>query len=94
MSTTDRLRDDIDSGRTQDKVATSDPAAAPLGTDEEAAGTPPSPQVVELARRQELVRDAPHEKKTDGQGAVIYMGIVAIIAALIAGGVLYLAGVR
>ena len=34
------LRADIDRGRTRDKVNVNDPAAAPLGTDEEAAGTP------------------------------------------------------
>jgi hypothetical protein len=32
-----RLRDRIDSGLTGDKVAASDPAMAPLGTDNEAA---------------------------------------------------------
>lgn len=37
-----QLRDDIDSGRTGDKVPYGDPAAAPLGTDDEAAGRPPS----------------------------------------------------
>jgi hypothetical protein len=36
----DQLRWAIDRGRTGDKVAYPDPAAAPLGTDEEAAGTP------------------------------------------------------
>jgi hypothetical protein len=39
-SNADQLRRDIDSGATGDKVRASDPAAAPLGTDEEAAGTP------------------------------------------------------
>ena len=34
-----RLRSDIDSGRTGDKVRAPDPAAAPLGTDAEAAET-------------------------------------------------------
>lgn len=38
MSETERLRGDIDAGRTGDKVPFSDPAAAPLGTDDEAAG--------------------------------------------------------
>jgi hypothetical protein len=52
-STSAQLRDDIDSGRTGDKVPWSDPAAAPLGTDEEAAGTPPSPADVEAARMAE-----------------------------------------
>jgi hypothetical protein len=36
-----QLRDDIDSGRTGDKAAAIDPAAAPLGTDDEAAGAKP-----------------------------------------------------
>ncbi|WP_374469248.1 hypothetical protein [Phenylobacterium sp.] len=54
-STTAQLRDDIQSGRTGDKVAGFDPAASPLGTDDEAAGTPPSPEVVDHARRQERV---------------------------------------
>ena len=40
--TTDRLRIDIDRGRTGEKVDYPDPAAAPLGTDDEAAGHPVS----------------------------------------------------
>jgi hypothetical protein len=36
------LRRDIDSGRTGDKIPVEDPAAAPLGTDDEAAGTRPT----------------------------------------------------
>ena len=39
--TTDALRERIDSGETGDKVDYPDLAAAPLGTDDEAAGTPP-----------------------------------------------------
>jgi hypothetical protein len=53
-ATVDRLRADIDAGRTRDKVAASDPAAAPLGADEEAAGTPLGADAIALARRQEL----------------------------------------
>jgi len=53
-STCDRLRDDIDRGRTGDKVAWPDLAAAPLGTDEEAAGVAPSKVVVAAARAIEL----------------------------------------
>lgn len=40
MAETERLRGDIDAGRTHDKVPFPDPAAAPLGTDDEAAGAP------------------------------------------------------
>lgn len=36
-----RLRNRIDRGLTGDKVPATDPAAAPLGTDDEAAGTSP-----------------------------------------------------
>ncbi|HVI31242.1 hypothetical protein [Phenylobacterium sp.] len=52
-STTAQLRDDIQSGRTGDKVAGFDPAASPLGTDDEAAGTPPSPETVHATRAEE-----------------------------------------
>ncbi|HLG47013.1 MAG TPA: hypothetical protein VKY24_12295 [Reyranella sp.] len=40
--TATELRHRIDRGETGDKVAGFDPAAAPLGTDEEAAGTTPA----------------------------------------------------
>ncbi|GAB4072284.1 hypothetical protein KHC28_01370 [Ancylobacter sonchi] len=50
--TVDRLRHDIDSGKTRDKVAFPDPAAAPLGTDDEAAGTPASPERIAYAEQQ------------------------------------------
>jgi hypothetical protein len=39
----EQVRDRIDSGATGEKVAISDPAAAPLGTDDEAAGAPSQP---------------------------------------------------
>lgn len=49
----EELRKDIDEGRTGDKVPFRDPAAAPLGSDDEAAGRPPSPERVAQARAQE-----------------------------------------
>lgn len=45
-ATSAQLRNDIDSGRTGDKVAGFDPAAAPLGTDAEAGGTPDDPALI------------------------------------------------
>jgi hypothetical protein len=45
-----QLQHDIDSEQTGAKASGFDPAAAPLGTDDEAAGTPPSPEVVAQAR--------------------------------------------
>ncbi|GGC75943.1 DUF2934 domain-containing protein [Chelatococcus reniformis] len=55
-ATVEMLRGDIDAGRTGDKVPGSDPAAAPLGTDDEAAGTPNTKAQIDDARRQELGR--------------------------------------
>jgi succinate dehydrogenase / fumarate reductase, cytochrome b subunit len=52
--TAQELKGAIDSGRTGDKVASYDPGAAPLGTDDEAAGTPDTPDRVALAMQQEL----------------------------------------
>lgn len=56
-----RLRDDIDSGSTGEKVAFSDPAAAPLGTDAEAGGAAPRPEAAAEARRREADASAPRE---------------------------------
>ena len=57
--TISKLRDDIDRGRTGDKIAWPDPAVAPLGTDEEAAGTPIPPEAVAQAHAYEL-REVQH----------------------------------
>ncbi|WP_027998083.1 hypothetical protein [Sinorhizobium arboris] len=45
-----QVRGDIQHGRTGDKRRGFDPAAAPLETDDEAAGTPPGPEAVRNAR--------------------------------------------
>ncbi len=50
------LRGAIDRGGAGDKSAQGDPSAAPLGTDDEAAGTPVSSRQVETAMRQEVGR--------------------------------------
>jgi hypothetical protein len=95
MSTTDRLRDDIDSGRTGDKVAASDPAAAPLGTDDEAAGTPPSRHAIDLARRHEVTRAEEAEPEHQRLGSVIVYGaVVAGLALLMIGLVLFFRGMQ
>lgn len=51
--TVDRLRADIDRGRTGDKRPGCDPAAAPLGSDDEAAGTSLPRGAIAEARRTE-----------------------------------------
>jgi hypothetical protein len=79
-STVEQLRSDIDHGRTGDKVEGSDPAAAPLGTDEEAAGTPLPPKVVSTARDLESqASDSQREKGTLG-AAWVLIGFVVVFA--------------
>ena len=51
--TTAQLKGDINSGQTGDKNPVFDPALAPLGTDDEAGGRPPSAFRIELARKYE-----------------------------------------
>jgi hypothetical protein len=58
----DRLRNDIDRGA-GDKAAFLDPAAAPLGTDDEASGYPPTQEQVDAAREQEVRRDVSDRSK-------------------------------
>jgi hypothetical protein len=53
-ATAAQLRNDIDSGKTGDKVAHPDPSAAPLGTDEEAGGVTTPEEALEKARQAEL----------------------------------------
>lgn len=48
-----QLRGDIDKGLTGDKAPGVDPAAAPMETDAEAGGTPPTAEEIAQARRNE-----------------------------------------
>jgi len=58
--TVDQLRKEIDRGQAGDKAPGVDPAAAPLGTDDEAGGNPPTPEQrameVEAQRREDPKR--------------------------------------
>lgn len=67
--TTEQLRHDIDRGKAGDKIPFPDPAAAPLGTDEEAAGTPVPPDAIEQAHRNEVGRPdhGPGNRKGSGE---------------------------
>jgi hypothetical protein len=69
-ATADQLRHDIDQGRTGDKVRFPDPAAAPLGTDEEAAGTPIDPQVIAQTRKAEAKLAPPIDAQRSAEGRV------------------------
>lgn len=50
----DRVRGDIDAGRTGDKAGGFDPAAAPLGADDEAGGAPLDLEFIARVRDMEL----------------------------------------
>ena len=75
------LRASIDSGRGRDKIAYPDPAAAPLGTDDEAAGTPATPERVATAMRHEL----PPEARTRRSPASAASGSRTMLALAVAG---------
>ncbi|HEX2216173.1 MAG TPA: hypothetical protein VHG27_05700 [Xanthobacteraceae bacterium] len=75
-----QLRDDIDRGRTGDKVDWPDPAAAPLGTDDEAAGRPPPAQAVERARQAEVAGPAVPSQRGQGAGAAWVLITVVLVA--------------
>jgi hypothetical protein len=81
--TIDRLRADISSGRTGEKVAFLDPAAAPLGTDDEAGGHPPTP---EQRRMEEKARPSLKPPPDPSRGPVIFYFAVggALAVAVIA----------
>jgi len=90
--TTAMLKADIDSGRTGDKIGELDPGLSSLGTDDEAAGRPPSAFRIALARYYETVgrwgaggRDTAAQSGQDG-GFTVFVGlIVAIGAGLLVG---------
>jgi hypothetical protein len=78
-----QLQADIDRGRTGDKVEASDPAAAPLGADEEAAGTPVPPHAVTAARDMGLAgaHHTPRKKKSGLGAAWVLVCFVLVFAA-------------
>jgi hypothetical protein len=87
--TLEQLRADIDRGRTGDKVSAPDPAMAPLGTDDEAARTPPSPAAIALTRR--LETSHPHQPQPQtglGHAWILIAFIIALAIAIVGWGFL------
>ena len=85
-SNTDQLRNDINTGRTGDKVRSPDPAAAPLGTDDEAAGSPPAPELVAAVRHHERARAdrmGPERSSVQARTWLALAATVAVIALLL-----------
>ena len=92
--TTAMLKGDIDSGRTGDKNPVFDPGLSPLGTDDEAAGRPPSAFRVALARQYENAgrwikgsrqTSAAHNKH-DGI-PVVFIGFIVAVGVILATGI-------
>ncbi len=85
-NTVSQLKNDIDSGLTGDKTATADPGLSPLGTDDEAAGRPASPERVAMAREQEktIGRIATAKDKTENNGSIkVLIGAIVVIAVVV-----------
>ncbi len=97
-STSDRLRSDIDHGRGGDKIPGGDPAAAPLGTDDEAAGTPPTREQIAAAQAAEIGARPAHSEhpeaaagepaRASGKGirlwGAVALAVVVLLAAIFA----------
>jgi hypothetical protein len=94
--TADQIRRAIDSGRSGEKVDVADPAAAPLGTDAEAAGTPPSAGERRSTATTEVHPTRPEAGKTanprGGPGA-IWVGVGLGVGAAVVLGLLLSAAV-
>ncbi|MEC7760908.1 MAG: hypothetical protein VX874_03220 [Pseudomonadota bacterium] len=87
-----QLRDRIDQGATADKVDHPDPAAAPLGTDAEAGGAPPTRAQVAQAMRDEVAHgaeaagteplepDLPKSSSAPVLVALVCLGAIAAVA--------------
>src|SRR3712207_4672545 len=86
------LKGDINAGRTGDKNEVFDPGLSPLGTDEEAGGTPLKPEQVDLARHQESSarwqngndKDS-YAHKHSRKALVGYVGFIGLVLVLFVG---------
>ncbi|MFW2587299.1 hypothetical protein [Sagittula sp. SSi028] len=85
-----RLRHSIDSGATGEKVAFSDPAAAPLGTDAEAGGArlgaAEVAQIDPVANSEHMEKPTPAERYS-GLSATRIIGMIAVAILVLALGI-------
>lgn len=83
--TADRIRIDIDRGLEGDKIPYPDPAVAPLGTDEEVAGAPPTQEERAMAAKNRPavaeVKDSENDRLPGGGAAI--SGRAAFLGALL-----------
>lgn len=78
VPTVDRLRHDIDSGRTGEKVDWPDPAAAPLGTDAEAGGAPPGEAALAVEAQRPVAGEASPSAHRDAVSWPYWLAAAAI----------------
>lgn len=78
------LKQDIAGGATGDKIPMLDPAAAPLGTDDEAAGTPPTWREVAEARAAERATSRGLERPADRGEDRHRLRLIGALLALVA----------
>jgi len=78
-----RLRQDIDSGRTGDKVDALDPAVVPLGTDAEAGGTSTDPVAASRAR-EDALKGPETPRPSSPQIPFMRIGFALFVAAVLA----------
>lgn len=67
--TAQHRQDQVDVDKTGNTVRQPDPAASPLGTDEEAAGTPVHPRFIEPTLQSETTRDPARHRTADTSDA-------------------------
>jgi hypothetical protein len=79
--TSAQLRHGITSGQGGDKVSNIDPAAAPLGTDDEAGGNPPTQQQLVQAAAHELQRKPKAPLQVEWGPIAIMVGSAALLVA-------------
>jgi hypothetical protein len=74
-----RLRDANESGRARDKAQGPDPAAAPLGTDDEAAGTPRLDAAAGTTLRPETTRTGRGGVRHEARGIAPWLAVAAFM---------------
>jgi hypothetical protein len=82
--TVETLRTDIDRGLTGDKVPGSDPAAAPLGTDAEAGGAPPTQAELTMEAESRTLRRPPKREGVPHPGWYWAAGVVLALLLVVA----------
>lgn len=89
ISTSAELRSAIDRGLTGDKIAALDPAAAPLGTDDEAAGVSVDPSLIaevterELQAGDQIRESGSHATSGETDGVLPWLLVAAFLLAAV-----------